>query len=114
MGPLGVPELIVIFIIALLVFGPKRLPELGRTVGKALTEFRRASNELRNVVEEEVREMERQTNAVKKEAEEALSIPDDMHTPAAAQAIAPPGATPADAPGFDDKEKPGYGQPGKV
>jgi sec-independent protein translocase protein TatA len=72
-GPLGVPELIFLFILALLIFGPKKLPELGRTVGKALTEFRRASSELRNVVEDEVREFERQTADAKRQAEESLS-----------------------------------------
>ncbi len=113
MGPLGVPELIVLFVIALLVFGPKRLPELGRTLGKALTEFRRASNELKSVVEDEVREMERQGNQIKRQAEEALSVPDDMHTSAADPVQAPPGATPASAPRFDEKEKP-HGEPGTV
>ena len=47
LGTLGTPELVFIFLLALLLFGPKKLPEIGRTVGKALTEFRRASNELK-------------------------------------------------------------------
>ena len=47
MGPLGFPELIIIFVVALLVFGPRKLPELGRSLGKGLSEFKRASNELR-------------------------------------------------------------------
>ena len=55
MGNLGFQELMLIFIIALIVFGPKKLPELGKTIGKGLAEFRRASNELRNTWEEEVR-----------------------------------------------------------
>jgi TatA/E family protein of Tat protein translocase len=55
MGPIGVPELLVIFVIALIVFGPKKLPDLGRSLGKSLSEFKRASNELRNTLEEEVR-----------------------------------------------------------
>lgn len=58
MGPLGVPELIIIFIVALLVFGPRKLPELGKSLGRGLSEFRRASNELRNTLEEEVRAAE--------------------------------------------------------
>jgi TatA/E family protein of Tat protein translocase len=41
MGPLGFPELVLIFIVALIVFGPKRLPEIGRTLGKALGEFKK-------------------------------------------------------------------------
>ena len=58
MGPIGVPELIIIFVVALLVFGPRKLPELGKSLGKGLSEFRRASNELRNTLEEEVRAAE--------------------------------------------------------
>jgi TatA/E family protein of Tat protein translocase len=53
-GPLGVPELILIFAVALIVFGPRRLPEIGRTLGKALGEFKRATDELKNTIEREV------------------------------------------------------------
>jgi TatA/E family protein of Tat protein translocase len=58
MGPIGVPELIVIFVVALIVFGPGKLPELGKSLGKGLAEFRRASNELKATLEEEVRAIE--------------------------------------------------------
>jgi TatA/E family protein of Tat protein translocase len=61
MGPIGVPELILIFVVALIFFGPKKLPELGRSLGKGMSEFRRASNELRNTLEDEVRADERRT-----------------------------------------------------
>ncbi|MBI4464532.1 MAG: twin-arginine translocase subunit TatB [Acidobacteria bacterium] len=54
MGNIGFPELLVIFVIALLVFGPKRLPELGRSLGRGLAEFRRASTDLKNSVEREI------------------------------------------------------------
>jgi TatA/E family protein of Tat protein translocase len=67
MGPLGMPEMIVIFVIALLVFGPRKLPELGRSLGKSLGEFKRASNELRNTLEEEVR-VEEQREATQRVA----------------------------------------------
>jgi sec-independent protein translocase protein TatA len=53
-GSIGGPELVVIFVVALLVFGPRKLPELGRMVGKSLAEFRRAANDLRDSLETEV------------------------------------------------------------
>ncbi len=52
---LGFPELVVIFVIALLVFGPRKLPELGRSLGKSLAEFKMATNELKRTWEEEVK-----------------------------------------------------------
>ena len=55
MGSIGTQEIIVIFIIALIVFGPRKLPEIGKTIGKGLAEFKKASNELRNTWEEEVK-----------------------------------------------------------
>ena len=54
-GPLGLPELLMIFAVALIVFGPRRLPEIGKTLGKALNEFKKASEELKNTIEREVR-----------------------------------------------------------
>jgi TatA/E family protein of Tat protein translocase len=63
MGPLGVPELIVIFAVALLVFGPRKLPELGRSLGKSLAEFKRASNELRNTLDQEIANEDRKLAA---------------------------------------------------
>jgi twin arginine-targeting protein translocase TatB len=54
-GSIGFPELILIFGVALIVFGPKRLPDIGRTLGKALGEFKRATNDLKSTLEEEVR-----------------------------------------------------------
>jgi sec-independent protein translocase protein TatA len=54
-GSIGMPELIVIFVIALVVFGPRKLPEIGHSLGKAIAEFKRATNELQRTLEEEVR-----------------------------------------------------------
>ena len=59
MGPIGIQELVLIFIVALLVFGPKKLPELGRSLGKTLAEFKRASNEIKHNIEKELEEEEK-------------------------------------------------------
>jgi sec-independent protein translocase protein TatA len=61
MGPIGMQEMIALFVIALLLFGPKKLPELGKTLGKALSEFRRAKNELKATFESHMNEIERET-----------------------------------------------------
>ena len=53
-GSLGIQELLFIFVIALLFFGPKRLPQIGRTLGKGIAEFRRASNDLKRSIEREI------------------------------------------------------------
>jgi sec-independent protein translocase protein TatA len=54
-GSIGMPELIIILTIALIIFGPRKLPELGRSLGKSLSEFKRASNELKHTLDEEIR-----------------------------------------------------------
>lgn len=57
-GNIGPTELILIFVIALLVFGPRKLPEIGKTVGKALREFRKASEDIKAKIEEEIQASE--------------------------------------------------------
>jgi sec-independent protein translocase protein TatA len=54
-GSIGMPELIIILVIALIIFGPRKLPELGRSLGRSINEFKKASNELRSTLEEEIR-----------------------------------------------------------
>lgn len=61
LGSLGFPELMMIFVVALIIFGPKRLPDIGRSIGKAMGEFRRATNDLKSTLEEEVRLEERKS-----------------------------------------------------
>ena len=76
---LGFPELIFILVLALLIFGPKKLPEIGRTLGKGLSEFRRATNDLKRTIESEV------------------ALEDDRETPrrpAVLRTPEPPSATP--------------------
>jgi sec-independent protein translocase protein TatA len=53
-GSIGMPELILIFVVALLVFGPKKLPEIGKSLGKGLAEFKKASDELKKTIEREI------------------------------------------------------------
>ncbi len=83
-GSIGMPELIIIFVIALIIFGPRKLPELGRSLGKSLAEFKRASNELRNTLEEEIRVEEQKEVAAKQpapaETSTAASTAPGMHT----------------------------------
>ncbi|HEX6161349.1 MAG TPA: twin-arginine translocase TatA/TatE family subunit [Thermoanaerobaculia bacterium] len=54
-GSLGVPEILLIFVVVLVVFGPRRIPEIGRMLGKALGEFRKATDDIKNTIEREVR-----------------------------------------------------------
>ena len=54
-GSIGMPELVIILVIALIIFGPRKLPELGKSLGRSIGEFKRASNELRSTLEEEIR-----------------------------------------------------------
>ena len=75
-GSVGMPELLIILVIALIIFGPRKLPELGRSLGKSINEFKKASNELRNTLEEEI------------------SAEDQKDKARAAAAATPPSATP--------------------
>jgi len=65
MGPIGVQEMVIIFLVALVLFGPKKLPELGRTIGRALTEFRRAQNELKATLQHHMSELERESESIR-------------------------------------------------
>src|SRR2546423_12485664 len=76
-GTLGVQEMVIIFLVALVLFGPKKLPELGKTIGKALTEFRRASNDLKSTFEREMQTLERESASIHQAASStALEIHD--------------------------------------
>jgi len=77
MGSIGVPEMVFIFVLALLIFGPKKLPELGRSLGKGLSEFRRASTELRSSLEREMHNIENEVKLDDVKIEEAPSRTSD-------------------------------------
>ena len=74
---LGMPEMIFIFLLALVVVGPRKLPELGRQLGKFLAEFKRASNEFRNQLEAEMLNIELQEGAKKQEEASQLLPPEE-------------------------------------
>ncbi len=108
-GSLGMPELVIIFVIALIVFGPRKLPELGKSLGKSLAEFKRASNELRNSLEEEIRvEEERDRGAKTSSAPAAVAS-----APAATAAATDeqPAVSTADTDDFYDRANDELGQP---
>jgi sec-independent protein translocase protein TatA len=71
MGSLGFPELILIFVVALLVFGPKKLPELGKSLGKGLREFKRATDDLKSNWEDQIKDAENSIKDVKDTVTEA-------------------------------------------
>ena len=109
MGQLGFQELLVIFIIALLVFGPKKLPELGKSLGKGLREFRRATNELKNTWEDQVRDAEKEISStakdfrdigseVNRDLKDVEKSPETSTTDDPAEDPAPPAPAPPEAP----------------
>ena len=67
MWNLGFQEVVIIFIIALVIFGPRKLPDLGKSLGKSLAEFKRASNELKRTWEDEVRAESEELKKIQRE-----------------------------------------------
>ncbi|HEY3347872.1 MAG TPA: TatA/E family twin arginine-targeting protein translocase [Nitrospirota bacterium] len=89
---IGMPELIVIFIVALLVFGPKRLPEIGKSLGRAMHQFKQATNEFKSNLEEEVgtTEIKEQLLKQQKEIQDKLAAIGTEAVAAATAAVAVP------------------------
>jgi sec-independent protein translocase protein TatA len=91
LGSIGMPELIVIFLVALLVFGPKKLPEIGKSLGKGLAEFKKASDELKKTIADEIEAGKRETSSVRQSvAETAKLIAPPESVPRAEGAAAAP------------------------
>jgi TatA/E family protein of Tat protein translocase len=91
-GSIGMPELILIFVVALLVFGPKKLPEIGKSLGKGLAEFKRASDELKKTIETEIEQSKSEISAVK---EHVSSVQSSLISPPAETIVPRPPVDPA-------------------
>ena len=99
-GPIGMPELILIFLVALLVFGPRKLPELGRSLGKGIAEFKRASDDLKRTIEDEIEQGKHQVSAVQDEVASARRQAGELRDTVASTVGASPAApAPAEAAG---------------
>ena len=92
-GSIGMPELILIFVVALLVFGPRKLPEIGKSLGRGLAEFKKASDELKKTIENEIEEAKTETSAVKNEVVAAANTIARVPIP-----VPPPSTPPATPP----------------
>jgi len=90
-GSIGMPEMIIILVIALIIFGPRKLPELGKSLGRSINEFKKASNELRNTLEEEIRIEETKEQRAKMEAEQKSAVAGaEIHTATPSPVATPP------------------------
>jgi sec-independent protein translocase protein TatA len=85
MGSIGFPELLVIFVIALIVFGPRRLPEIGKALGQGINEFKRASKDLQDRLEHEI-EQDRQASTTATPEAAAPANPPQTPPPAETEA----------------------------
>ena len=85
---IGMPELVIILVIALVVIGPQKLPDMARSLGKGLAEFKRASNDFRRNVEEEARVAEEKERIAKESAAKEAVEAEKINEPAASKICA--------------------------
>jgi TatA/E family protein of Tat protein translocase len=99
-GSIGMPELVLIFIVALLVFGPKKLPEIGKSIGKGLAEFKRASDDLKRTIEQEIEQGKQEVASVREHVTGVVPASPGSAASAASPAVVETaaGAPPAPAP----------------
>ena len=96
-GSIGMPELIIILVIALIIFGPRKLPELGKSLGRSLNEFKKASTDLQNTLEQEIKIEEQKEAADKfKVDENKFKKPDDDDNVAPPHTVTPGPGSDAD------------------
>jgi TatA/E family protein of Tat protein translocase len=77
---LSIPHLVVIFLVALVIFGPQKLPELARNLGRIVGEFRRATNDLRGTFEEHMRELERETQMIDQKKRDLMRVQAEVNS----------------------------------
>jgi sec-independent protein translocase protein TatA len=94
-GSIGMPEMIIILVIALIIFGPRKLPELGKSLGRSLNEFKKASNELRNTLEEEIKVEERKEQRAQVHVEQNSAVNAAAPVPGSDADLAAHAPTPA-------------------
>jgi len=95
---LSIPHLIVIFLVVLVVFGPEKLPELARTLGKVMGEFRRATGDLRSTFEDHMRDLEREADMRRIAAPKPAPAPTSAVTTTPSAPQQPAGTVPTNAP----------------
>ncbi|HKS67559.1 MAG TPA: twin-arginine translocase TatA/TatE family subunit [Candidatus Acidoferrales bacterium] len=112
---LSVPHLIIIFVVALVVFGPEKLPELARNLGKVMSEFRRATGDIRSTFEEHLRDLEREADdrrigGSSQTVRQPEALPPSSAPPNAVAATSPSARFSEDA--FNEPRTGHYGDPG--
>jgi TatA/E family protein of Tat protein translocase len=106
------PELILIFVVALLLFGPRKMPQIGRSIGRAMGEFRRASNEFKRTIEDEVaadeiRDVERDLKGISDVGKELRDLKKTVENPvksAVEKVLEPPQEEPGPSPSKETEE----------